>query len=126
MGKDIIDYAIQKLEEGFGGEEYVCDLHQKIFNEDYFISNCQLAEAWLIKYPGVFNAIRIIQEYERENRCKGETDLSSLKDIVNMYVYIQGEYLWNALIPFDDETWEGILTDDISKTLIEKLKELKK
>ena len=125
MEKDIIDYAIQKLEEGFGGEEYVCDLHQKIFNEDYFIIGYQKAEEWLIKNPGVFNAISTIQEYEIEQGFKVETDLSSPEEIVNMYVYIQGEYLLNKL-PIHSENWDKILTEDTIKTLIEKLKELKK
>ena len=67
------------------------DLHHNMFNTDYYIIGYYKAEQWLGSHA--FECIRIIQEYEQEQFGEIFTDLGDSEKVVNMYVYIVGEYL---------------------------------
>ena len=77
------------------------DLHHKLFNEDYFIIGYYEAEKFLEENGGVFNAIGVIKEYEKDNFGEVTTDFSSSEKVVNMFAYIIGEELIYSL---DDST----------------------
>ena len=70
--------------------------HEDIFNTNYYIIGTYRAEQWLAGYA--FKAIAEIKEYETDNFGEVMTDLSNPEAVVNMYVYIAGEYLLNKLI----------------------------
>ena len=82
-------------------EEYINDnisdyeiddeLHHNMFNTDYYIIGYYKAEQWLGSHA--FECIRTIQEYEQEHFGETYTDVSDPEKVVNMYVYIVGEYL---------------------------------
>ena len=65
------------------------DLHNEIFNTDYYIIGRHQATKWLGEE--VFNVIGHIKDYELDNFGEVHTDLSEPEHIVNMYVYIIGE-----------------------------------
>jgi hypothetical protein len=67
------------------------ELHNEIFNTDYFIIGYYQAEEWLKNNIGVFNAIGIIKDYEMDQFGELYTDISSSEKVVNMFVYIIGE-----------------------------------
>jgi len=67
------------------------DLHNEIFNTDYYIIGTYEAKKWLGAFA--FEAIEKIQEYENDNFGEVSTDLSDPEQVVNMYVYIIGEQL---------------------------------
>jgi hypothetical protein len=67
------------------------DLHNEIFNTDYYIIGNYEATQWL--GDQVFAIIGTIKEYEEDNFGEVTTDLTSPEKIVNMYVYIVGEEL---------------------------------
>lgn len=70
----------------------VDDWHHLAFNEDYYIIGYYQAEQWLEKHGvSAFEAIETIREYEMFNFGECNTDFSSSEEVVNMYVYIQGE-----------------------------------
>ena len=79
---------IKEALESYNG--YYCDLHNDVFNTNYYIFGTYKAEKALEQY-GVFNAIRKIQEYENDNFGEVFTDLSDPKKIANMLYYIIGE-----------------------------------
>ena len=72
-------------------EEIGEDLHHECFNTDYYIIGRYKATQWL--GDQVFNIIDTIKEYEQFNFGEVATDFSEAERVVNMYVYILGEYI---------------------------------
>ena len=69
------------------------ELHQALFNEDYYIIGYFNAQQWLDKhFIDIFEALEEIKEYETYNfgEAKHYTNAESM---VNMLVYIYGEEL---------------------------------
>ena len=66
------------------------ELHHEIYNTDYYIIGRYQAKEWLS--DEVFNVINIIKEEEYD------VDFSEPESVVNMYVYIVGEYIVNDYI----------------------------
>ena len=64
------------------------DLHNEIFNTDYYIIGTYEAKQWLADQ--VFDVIGIIQEYEQDNFGEVTTELTDPEKVVNMYTYIIG------------------------------------
>lgn len=95
----------------------VCDIHNEVFNTDYFIIGHYAAEQWLINNGGVFAAIETIQDYEKSNFGEVNTDLSSAEKVCNMLVYILGEELLNGLSTINNN-WD----EDTTEELLEELK----
>ena len=69
------------------------ELHNEIFNTDYYIIGTYKAKKWLGDMA--FNIIGFIKEYEEDNFGEVFTDLSDPEKVVNMYVYIIGEEIIN-------------------------------
>ena len=65
------------------------DLHNEIFNTDYYIIGTYQATKWLGEE--VFNVMEYIKDYEQENFGEVHTNLSDPERVVNMYAYIIGE-----------------------------------
>ena len=73
------------------------ELHNKLFNEDFYIIGYYHAEQWLLSHKiSSFEAIRIVQEYENEHfgECRMYDNAES---VVNMLTYIYGEELLNEI-----------------------------
>lgn len=77
----------------------VADLHNTIFNTDYYIVGRFQAKEWLGE--DTFEALGRIVEYEKGNFGEVTTDLSEPEHVANMYVYILG---WECI----DEAVETI------------------
>ena len=90
---EILSYAIDRIKD-LGTCTRAEDLHNEIFNTDYFIIGYYQAEQFL-KKVGVFKAIEVIKEYEENNFGEVTTDFSSSEKVCNMYVYIIGEEILN-------------------------------
>ena len=93
---EIREFCLERLEEiadykGFEdfSEMDTSELHNQIFNEDYYIIGYYQAEQWL--GTDTFSAIAEIKDYEEMNFGESHTDFSSSEAVVNMYVYILGE-----------------------------------
>lgn len=119
--KEIAERAIDRLNDLIESEIYGCDLHNEIFNTDYYIYGTYRAEQWLIDGPGVFSAIGEIQEYETDNFGEVNTDLSIAEKVVNMFVYIKGEEILNnskTLL----KKWDEQLSKSDYKKIIKEIK----
>lgn len=111
---ELVNYAINGLLNVNPGV-YGCDLHNEIFNTDYFIIGYYQAEEWLKNNPGIFAAIDEIKEYEMGNFGEVNTDFSSSEKVVNMYAYIKGEEIL-ADCPTLSDKWDDRLTaEDIEQ-----------
>ena len=105
--------------------DYYCDLHNELFNTDYYYT-----------YPGeaikafnkisVFDAIGVIVKYEKDNFGDVNTDFTSPCEVANMLYYIVGEEVLYDL--FDEcELWDEVrddeATEETNKALVQWLKE---
>ena len=91
----ILSYTIDRIKD-LGTCTRAEDLHNEIFNTDYFIIGRYQAEQFL-KKVGVFKAIEVIKEYEEDNFGEVNTDLTEPEHVCNMYVYIIGEKILNNI-----------------------------
>ena len=100
------EYILDRLDDGIGKDQYACDLHHYLVNEDYFIDGTWHAEQFL--GDAVWDAIRMIQDYEEENFGECATDLSSPEKVANMFAYIVGEEILGESEHLRDK-WDGKL-----------------
>ena len=82
-------------------EEHKEDLHNEVFNTDYYIIGRHQAKKWL--GDEVFNIINIIKQYEMDNFGEVNTDFSEPEKVVNMYAYIIGEDVVNNWKTFEKD-----------------------
>ena len=125
MRKEAKAAIIEALQDGYSG--YYCDLHNEVFNTDYYIIGTYKAKEALREYD-VFEAIEKVQTYEQDNFGEVYTDLSDPEKLVNMLYYIIGE---EVLIEMMDgvEAWEenyNNLADEETNAEILKAIESKK
>ena len=88
MREEAREAIIEALENEYNG--YYCDLHQEVFNTNYYIIGTYEAKKALEEY-GVFDAIAKVQTYEKDNFGEIYTDLSDPEKLINMLYYIIGE-----------------------------------
>jgi hypothetical protein len=100
---EVTKYALERIQElkDYDMESYNQlvkdgDLHNEIFNTDYYIIGTYEAKQWLS--DKVFDVIDYIKEYEQDNFGESYTDLGDPEKIVNMYVYILGEEILYEVI----------------------------
>ncbi len=98
----------------------VSEIHNEVFNTDYFIIGRYDAEQWLINNGGIFNAIETIKDYEQDNFGEVNTDLSEPERVCNMYVYILGEEVLNSLNVIQNH-WNEDLNEELKAELLEEL-----
>lgn len=115
--KELTSRIIDAINDGRLNDKPVNELHNEVFNTDYFIIGRYKAEQWLINNGGIFNAIETIKEYEQDNFGEVNTDFSEPEKVCNMYVYILGEEIINEL-----ETIKDNLDEDFTPELLEELK----
>jgi len=71
------------------------ELHQELFNVDYYIIGYYKAEQWLKQHQvSTFDAISQVQEWELDNFGQAK-NYDNAESLVNMLVYIYGEQLIN-------------------------------
>jgi len=120
---EIVNHAVTGIRDRKGSNIYGCDLHNSLFNEDYFIIGYAAAEKWLKNNPGIFKAMEEIKEYEQDNFGQVSTDLSDSERVCNMYTYIAGETVLSESKTLQDN-WDSYLTDEQMDAIIEELEGL--
>lgn len=124
INSEILNHAIDGLSNVNADSTYGCDLHNKLFNEDYFIIGYYAAEEFLKKTEeGIFGAIELIKEYEQDNFGQVNTDFSSSEKVANMYAYIKGEELLSEIKALRDN-WDNRLTEEDLNNIKEELENL--
>lgn len=106
----ILQSGIDNLENVNLDSVYGCDLHNKLYNEDYFVIGYHDAEQLLNEY-GTFEAIREVKEYEENNFGEVTTDLSDSEKVCNMLAYIKGEEFLSNCQTLSDK-WDNYLTEE--------------
>ena len=98
-----------------------CDLHNEIFNTDYFCVYTNECKKYLEEY-GVFEAIEKVKEYEEFNFGEVTTDLSDPFRLLNMLVYILGEEYLNNSNTLINELWDIYIPEEKFQVIIDELK----
>lgn len=123
MKNEAVEKLIDTLEY-FSG--YYCDLHNEVFNTDYYIIGTYEAKQALAAF-GVFEAIEKVMDYEKFNFGEVYTDISNPEKLVNMLFYIIGEEVisdLNELEEFNDN-WNNSADEETNNIIIDFLKNLK-
>ena len=121
MKQEAIEDIIEKLEDGYSG--YYCELHNEVFNTDYYIIGTYQAREALKEYD-VFEAIDLVQEYEKSNFGEVYTDLSNPEKLINMVYYVIGDEViceMSDINEFDDN-WNDEANDETNKAIIDAMK----
>ena len=121
MKVDAVNAIIDCLECEYDG--YYCDLHNEVFNTDYYVTGT--AEAKDILGEDVFDAIGRIYTYEDDVFGGVLTDLSDPVKIVNMLFYIIGEEIMYNNDEFNKiltEHWDEHADEETNRELIKVLK----
>lgn len=118
--EDVKGKLFDALADGYLIGKEVSEIHQEVFNMDYFVLGYYRAEQYLAQYRGVFNAIAEVQEYEKDNFGEVITDLSRSEDACNRLAYIKGEELLNSLDTIQ-EYWNDELTEEIQSLILKEL-----
>lgn len=113
--KDIIIDGIENL-----AGTNTCEIHNELFNTDYFIIGTYQAKEYLKNTCGVFEAIELIQEYEQDNFGEAYTELSDPEKVCNMLMYIIGEEELNNCSTIQDN-WDTELTEEMIKEILEDI-----
>lgn len=121
--EDVKGKLVDALLNGYLVGKEVNEIHNEVFNMDYFVIGYYQAEQYLIQHEGVFSAIGEVQEYEKDNFGETTTDVSSREEVCNMLAYIKGEELLNSLDTIQ-EYWDDELTEEIQSLILEELNNL--
>ena len=123
MKKEAIEDIIERLEDGYDG--YYCDLHNEVFNTDWYIIGTYEAKEALREYD-VFDAIELVQGYEEDAFGEVNTDLSNPEQLINMVYYVIGDEVicdMNEIEEFSDN-WNNCADDETNAIIIKAMKEM--
>ena len=122
MKEQAIADIIEALENGFDG--YYADLHNEVFNTDWYIIGNYNAKEALNKYD-VFEAIDLVQTYEKEQFGEVYTDLSDPEKLINMVYYIIGDEVIGEMYDIKEfeNNWNNKADEETNKKIIEAMKE---
>ena len=122
MRKEAREAIIETLKDGYTG--YYHDLHNEVFNTDYYIIGTYQAREALNEYD-VFEALEKVQTYEKDNFGEIYTDLSDPEKLVNMLYYIIGEEVLYEMmdgIEAWEENWNNIATDETNTAILKEVR----
>ena len=123
MKREAVESIIETLEDGYSG--YYCELHNEVFNTDYYIIGTYAAKEALREYD-VFEAIELVQKFEKEQFGEVYTDISNPEKLINMVYYIIGDEViceMNEIKAFE-ENWNDVADDVTNAKIIEAMKEM--
>lgn len=104
---------------------YYCDLHNEVFNTDYYIIGINRAKEVLKEYD-VFEAIDLVQDYEKENFGEIFTDLSDPEKLINMVYYIIGDEVIGEMYQIEEfeDNWNESADEETNGKIIKAMKEM--
>lgn len=123
MREEAIEAIIETLENGYS--DYYCDLHNEVFNTDYYIIGTYRAKEALKEYD-VFEAIELVQEYEEFNFGEIYTDLSDPEKLINMVYYIVGSEIISEMYDIEEfnDNWNNIANEETNEIIINAMREM--
>ena len=93
---DAANMLIDGLKDQMGRAPLACDLHDQIYNSDFFYVWIEDAER-VTNESGVWACISVVRDYELDAFGEVMTDLSDVFSVANNVLYIFGEALMNEI-----------------------------
>lgn len=123
MKEEAIEAIIEVLENGYSG--YYCDLHNEVFNTDYYIIGTYAAKEALREYD-VFEAIELVQTYEKEQFGEVYTDCSNPEKLINMVYYIIGDEVIGKMYEIEafEENWNSRADEETNAIILEAMRKM--
>lgn len=124
MKAQAIEAIIEALEDNYCG--YYCDLHNEVFNTDYYIIGNYEAKEALREYD-VFDAIELVQNYENDNFGEVYTKLSDPEKLINMVYYVIGDFVIGEMckeIEAFNDNWNELSDDETNAEIVEEMKKM--
>lgn len=123
MKEEAIEAIIAALENGYSG--YYCDLHNEVFNTDYYIIGTCVAKEALREYD-VFEAVELVQNYEKDNFGEIYTDLSDPEKLINMVYYIIGDAVIGDMYEIEEfnDNWNNVADDETNAKIVKAMREM--
>ena len=123
MKDQAIEAIIEALENGFN--DYYCDLHNEVFNTDYYIIGTDRAKKALREYD-VFDAIELVQNYENNVFGEVNTELSDPEKLINMVYYVIGEEIISEMYQIEafNDNWNNVADDETNVKILEAMKKM--
>lgn len=120
MRREAIADIIETLEGGYS--DYYCDLHNEVFNTDYYIIGTWQAKEALNEYD-VFDAIETVQDYEESNFGEVYTDVTNPEALVNMLYYIIGDEVIGEMCDIEafDDNWNAYADEETNAAIVSEL-----
>lgn len=122
MREQAKEEIIECLEDGYRG--YYGDLHDEVFNTDYYIVGTYEAKEALKEYD-VFKALEKVQTYEKDNFREVYTDLSNPEKLVNMLYYIIGEEVLYEMmdgVKAWSDNWNNRADEETNAAILKEVK----
>ena len=122
MKQEAINDIIEALENGYNG--YYCELHNEVFNTDYYIIGTYKAREALKEYD-VFEAIDLVQNYEKSNFGEVYTELGDPEKLINMVYYIIGEEIISEMYDIEEfnDKWNEEADEETNAIILAKMRE---
>lgn len=122
MKREAIANIIERLEDYDG---YYCDLHNEVFNTDWYIIGTYQAREVLNEYD-VFDAIELVQTYEKDNFGEVYTDLSDAEKLINMVYYIIGDEVIAEMNEIDEfsDNWNNSADEETNAIIIDAMQKM--
>lgn len=114
--EDAINALIECLENGYEGD--YDDLHNEVFNSDYYVVSDYVAK--VVLGDEAFDAIGKVLDYETDVFGVVTTDFSSPFSVVNMLYYIIGEEIMSDI--YND--YYGQVDEEMRSEMLEALKKM--
>lgn len=114
-----IIYGLESVIDEVDGEE----LHNNLFNTDYYIIGTHESEEKLKEY-GTFEAIRLVQDYEKQEFGELYTDISNPEKLVNMLAYIVGMDILTTVNENVEFYNSKPITEELADEMTEIIKDL--
>ena len=113
----IIQHAIDRLADGSLEDIYSDDLHNYLFNEDYFITYYSRAEQWLKDNDlSTWEVMSYCNEQEQDAFGEIQTSFDNPETLVNHYAYWKGQELLSSLeVELSDRLTENDIKNLISE-----------
>ena len=123
MKQEAIADIIECLEDGYSG--YYCDLHNEVFNTDWYIIGTFNAKEVLKEYD-VFEAIELVQEYEKDNFGEIYTELHNPEKLINMVYYIIGDEVIGEMYEIDEfnDNWNNCADDETNAIIVDAMRKM--
>ncbi len=121
MREQAKEEIIKALTDGYSG--YYCDLHNEVFNTDYYIIGTHQAKEALKEYD-VFEAIEKVQAYEKDNFGEVNTDISDPEKLINMLYYIIGEEVLFEIVysvKACNDNWNICADEETNAAILEEI-----